>query len=186
MMETEDVDNGSGSRETPSEKLQRFWEMQGEVEVDMDVSSHSQSSVIHPAAIESPPEQTSMFEPLAAGRTWFEAEKDRIVITSLDSDTDSRKSSPSQNSLPLENAELVSNAVLAALKGPASLSAFGTAPSALFDSRRWGDLTPLERMTARMAGMAAPEDDAEMADASGTGEAAEVQEEVEMAMDVEM
>jgi len=178
MMETDAV----GNRETPSERQERFWELQGELEVDMDTSSHSPSSVIHPAAIESPPEQRSSSELVAAGRSWFEAEKDRIVITSLDSDSDSIKSAISQHGPSLENAELVSTAVVSALRGGTTLSAFGSAPNALFDSRRWGDLTPLERMTAGMASGSFLVSDEEMADAPGTG----ATEEVGMAMDVEM
>jgi hypothetical protein len=107
-----------------------------------------------------------------------------IVITSLDSDSDSAKSTPPQNALTLENGELVSTAVVSALRGSASHSAFGGGRSALFDNRRWGDLTPLERMTAGMAGGTplTPVRDEEMADATEMGQF----EELGVAMDVEM
>lgn len=78
-----------------------------------------------------------------------------IIITSLDSDSDSAKNSPPHGTLPLENSELVSKAVIDALKGGPTKSAFGGGPSGLFDLRRWGDLTPLERMTAGMMGTTA-------------------------------
>jgi hypothetical protein len=103
------------------------------------------------------------------------------VITSLDSDSDSVKTSPPQNTLALENGELVSSAVVAALKGSTS-PIFGArfGPSALFDARRFGDLTPLERMTAGMGrtGVSSLSADEEMVDVASP-------ERDEMAMDIE-
>jgi hypothetical protein len=104
------------------------------------------------------------------------------VITSLESDSDSAKSSPPSNVLSLENGQLVSNAVVAALKGDQSSvlgSSFG--PGALFDARRFNDLTTLERMTAGMTGASGPlnTSDEEMVDVTPH------MEKDEMAMDVE-
>jgi hypothetical protein len=71
----------NSGRETRAEREERFWEMDGELEVDMDNLTHSPSSVMYPAAVESPPEHRSASEPIAAGRNWFEAEKDRMSLT---------------------------------------------------------------------------------------------------------
>jgi len=177
----EEMLNGAGdSRETPVERQERFWEMDGEVEVDMDTGSYSPSNIMHPSSVHSPTEQRSTSEPVASGPSWYEVEKDRIVITSLDSDSESSKGTPPQNALMLENGELVSNAVVAALKGGTSVFRNGFGPSALFDARRWGDLTALERMTAGM-GQGTPfgYSDEEMVDVTPPVERDE------MAMDVE-
>lgn len=76
---------------------------------------------------------------------------------------------------------MVSNAMVAALKsGPSTTSSgFGSSPFGLFDARRFGDLTALERMTAGMSGGASGLSDHEMADVTPS----EMRD--EMAMDVE-
>lgn len=149
--------NNSGG-ETPSERMQRFWEMDGEIEVEMDADSHSVSSIMRPSSVHSPEEQRPWIAPVASGSNWYETEKDRIVITSLESDDDSRRNSPLQNVLALENGELVSKVVVNALKGPTSSSRVetGFGPGSLFDARRWGDLTALERIAAGMSSTGVP------------------------------
>jgi len=143
-------------RESSAERRERFWEMDGEVEVDMLSSeAPSPSSVLRPSSFHSPEELGSNSAPLYnGGSSWYEPEKDRIVITSLDSDSDVDKNSPVPNALTLENGALVSNAVVNALKGgPAVESGFGSGSGfGLFDARRFNDLTMLERLTAGMIG----------------------------------
>jgi len=87
-----------------------------------------------------------------------------IVVTSLDSD--SERPSPLVSSQPLvdndismdasnPNDELVTKVILNTLKSPDDAPT-GSGLGALFDHRRWGDLTPLERMAAGMFDSSGP------------------------------
>jgi hypothetical protein len=73
----------NSGRETPAERLERFWELDGEIEVDMVSDGYSASSILHPSSFHSPVEQRSTSEPLTGRSNWYEPEKDRECLVYL-------------------------------------------------------------------------------------------------------
>jgi len=126
-------------RRDEQDKVERLWQRDGEVDMSND-------DVIRPSSIESPPDV-----PVATMHSWYEPEKDRIIITSLD--TDSETNSPVVFAPEIAadpNDQLVSKVILQSLRDPSSLSSSTLVQAPLFDPGRWGDLTALERWSAGM------------------------------------